>query len=256
MNPTHSAIYEGVVVHARRRPREHTFRFRLGMLYLDLDELPAALDGHPLWSARRPAPACFRRADYLGPAAIPLADAVRNEVERQAGERPSGPVRLLTHGRYWGWCFNPVSFYYVFAADGRTLRWVLADVTNTPWLERHAYVLGPADAIDDRHGWQPLSRKSLHVSPFMGMDMTYHWRLWTPAAQLRAVIENHDEDGRLFSATLSLERRPLDRPGLNRLLWRYGWQTAAVVGGIHWQALRLWLKRVPFHPHPGPPEQT
>ena len=128
---TNSAIYEGLVDHDRLRPRRHRFRYGMAYLYLDLDELPGVLDVHPLWSARRPAPAWFREADYFGRGAVPLAGAVRDAIEGHSGERPTGPIRLLTLPRTWGQCFNPVSFYYVFAPDGTTLRWFLADVSNT-----------------------------------------------------------------------------------------------------------------------------
>ncbi len=252
---TTSAVYEGVLTHHRLRPREHTLRYQLGMLYVDLAELPAVLDAHPLWSARHAAPGAFCRADYLGRSDTPLDEAVRDEVARRTGERPRGPIRLLSNPRYWGWCFNPVSFYYVYEPDGRMLRWVVADVTNTPWHERHAYVLGPADDVDWSRGWRPTSRKVFHVSPFMGMDMGYRWLLRPPGLELTVGIANHDIEGRLFQATLALERRPLDRRHLGRLLWRYPWLTLKVVGGIHWHALRLWRKGVPFHPHPGNLEQ-
>ena len=200
---TASAVYEGVLTHHRERPRRHTFRYALGMLYLDLDELPGVLDRHPLWSARQASPGCFQRADYLGPADVPLDVAVRDEVQRRTGERPDGPIRLLTHPRYWGWCFNPVSFYYVFEPDGQTLRWVVADVTNTPWHERHAYVLGPAADVDWSRGWRPTSRKVFHVSPFMSLDMEYHWLLRPPGPDLTVGLANHDDAGRLFQATLA-----------------------------------------------------
>lgn len=246
-----SAIYEGWVTHRRHRPKKHSFRYRLGMLYLDLDELPEILDVHPLWSARRIAPAWFRRADYLAPSELSLTTAVHAAILQQTGENSAGPVRLLTHPRYWGVGFNPVSFYFVFTPDGDLLRWVVADVSNTPWLERHTYVLGPLESAVERGAWRPVNRKEFHVSPFMEMDMQYRWLLRPPATELLVGIENHDHEGRLFDATLSLSRRPLDRHNLGRLLWRYPWQSAKVVTAIYWQALRLWTKRLPYIPHPG-----
>lgn len=247
----HSAIYEGWVSHRRHAPRKHHFRYRQGMLYVDLEEVPEVFDDHPLWSARGPAAAWFRRADYLGPDGMSLAEAVRDEIERRRGLRPGGPVRVLTHPRYWGVCFNPVSFYYVFSADGERVEWIVADVTNTPWGQKHAYVLGPFGDPDERGTWRPVTPKEFHVSPFLGLDMDYRWRLTPPGEKLLVSIENHDNDGRLFDATFSLRRRPLDRAGLDRLVWGYPWQTVKVVGGIYWQALRLWLKRIPYVPHPG-----
>lgn len=247
---TASAIYEGRVSRRRLRPKAHAFRYNQAMLYVDLDESPELFDVHPLWSARRPAPAWFRRDDYKRPVDLPLAEAVRSEIRERTGETPPGPIRLLTHPRYWGLCFNPVSFYYVFEPDGETLRWVVADVTNTPWRQRHAYVLGPLGAPDARGEWRPTGDKAFHVSPFMEMHQTYRWLLRTPGERLVVGIENHDGNGKLFEATFSLKRRPLDRAALNRLLWGYPWQTARVLWGIYWQALRLWLKRIPYVPHP------
>lgn len=248
---TRSAIYAGLVDHDRLRPRRHRFRYRVAYLYLDLDELPGALDAHPLWSARRPAPARFSEEDHFGRGRIPLAEAVRGAVALYAGERPTGPIRLLTLPRTWGWGFNPVSFYYVFAPDGATLQWFLADVSNTPWNERHTYILGPAPADADREPWRPATRKAFHVSPFMAMAMDYRWTITTPGDRLQVRIDNHDAEGRLFGAGLTLERRPLDRAQLGRYLREQPWITAKVMGGIYLQALRLWLKRVPYVPHPG-----
>jgi DUF1365 family protein len=245
-----SAVYEGWVSHRRYRPRAHSFRYRIGLLYVDLAELPEVLDAHPLWSARRFAPAWLRRADYLRPTSQTLLAAVRRVIKEQAGVTCDGPVRLLTHPRYWGTCFNPVSFYYVFAADGQTVQWIIADVSNTPWLERHAYVLGPLGDVDEHGAWRPITRKTFHVSPFMAMDMEYRWLLRPPADTLVVNIENHTAEGRLFDATLSLRRHPVTKQNLGRLLWRYPVQTVSVVARIYWQALRLWRKRIPYVPHP------
>jgi DUF1365 family protein len=244
------AVYEGWVSHRRFRPRRHGFRYRVGMIYVDLDQLPELLERPPWWSARRPAPAWFRRADYLRPTDRPLDEAVRDLVAERTGERPTGSIRLLTHPRYWGYGFNPVSFYYVFEAEGSRPRWVVADVSNTPWNERHSYLLGPLGETDGAGNWRPECRKVFHVSPFMPMDQDYRWLLRPPGDSLLVNIANHDGAGRIFHATLSLRRRPLTTANLNRLLWRYPWLSLKIIAGIHWQALRLWLKGVPYVPHP------
>lgn len=251
-----SAVYEGWVSHRRFRPRAHAFRNPLGMLYVDLAELPEVLDRPPWWSARRIAPAWFRRADYLRPTGRPLDQAVRDAVAVRSGERPSGPIRLLTHPRYWGYGFNPASFYYIFEPDGKRVRWVLVEVSNTPWNERHAYLLGPLGDLDGDGNWRPECRKVFHVSPFMEMEMSYRWLLRPPEDSLLVNIENHDDAGRLFHATLSLRRRPLTTGNLNRLLWRYPWLSLKIIAGIHWQAVRLWRKGVPYVPHPDERERA
>lgn len=130
--PLHSAVYEGVVRHRRGTPRPHAFSYRMAQLYLDLDEVDAVFRGRWLWSVGRRNLAEFRRADFLGPAEQPLKEAVKDRVEAAIGERPAGPVRLLTHLRYAGVVFNPVSFYYCFDADGETLHSIVAEITNTP----------------------------------------------------------------------------------------------------------------------------
>jgi hypothetical protein len=243
-----SAIYAGAVEHRRRRPVPHAFRYRLFMMYLDLDELPGVLDGRWLWSARRLAAARFRRADYHGDSARPLADAVRDTVARHTGSRPAGPIRLLTHLRYYGYCFNPVSFYYCYDARDTRVEAILTEITNTPWNERHAYVLARTPAMNGvmrfRFG------KAFHVSPFMPMNQQYDWRFSPPGERLAVHMENYDAQGRIFDATLSLARREITGPALARALLSYPWMTASVFTAIHWNALKLWLKGNPFFAHP------
>jgi DUF1365 family protein len=174
-----SCLYEGVVRHRRLRPVANTFAKRLFMVYLDLDELPRVFRGRWLWSATRPAPVWFRRADHLGDPAVPLAQAVRDLVEARTGRRPAGPIRLLTNLRTVGYVFNPLSLFYCFDPAGGRVEAVVAEVSNTPWNERHCYVLAATDAEVG-----PVQRfetpKELHVSPFMGMRQTYRWTLRRP----------------------------------------------------------------------------
>lgn len=245
-----SCIYEGLVRHRRFRPAEHSFVYRVFLMYLDLDELDTVFQGRWLWSAKRPAPAWFRRRDHAGDPDRPLSEVARDMVEAKTGKRPTGPVRLLTHLRYFGYCMNPVSFYYCYAPRGEQLEAVIAEINNTPWGERHCYVL-PASASESappQFDWK--FPKEFHVSPFLRMDQIYHWRFTQPDQALAVHMDNIEEGSKIFDATLTLSRREISGAQLSRVLFQYPLMTIKVVSAIYYQALRLWLKRCPFVPHP------
>jgi DUF1365 family protein len=272
-----SCLYDGWVRHRRFMGVEHELRTHYFTAYLDLDELPELFDNSRLWSARGRAIAAFRRDDHLGDPTRSLADEVRRLVAARSGSAPAGPIRLLTNLRYFGHCFNPVSFYYCFAADGERVEAVVAEVTNTPWGERHAYVLEPAADRPPGAVLRGRFAKEFHVSPFMGMDHTYSWAMTEPGEQLVVHIESAftgtpgdggsclatdargagkdtrtaEPAGQLaFDATLSLRRRELSPATMRRLLARHPMITLRSQRQIYTHGLRLKLKGARYHPNP------
>jgi uncharacterized protein len=238
-----SAIYEGTVVHHRYEPVDHRFSYRITMAFIDLAEVEAVCSRHPLWSKEGPNAVSFRRRDYLGDPALPLDVSVRDLVEQRVGMRPDGPIAMLTQVRTWGWLFNPITIYYCFDRDGHSVAQTVVEVTNTPWHERVAYVLPGRGS--------PVVAKELHVSPFLPMDLSHRFVIGEPGPRLVVGVDDLDHGERVFSASMVLHRRSLDRPALGRVLWRYPLMTMRVSWGIYRQALALRRKGVPVHPHPG-----
>jgi uncharacterized protein len=245
-----STIYEGLVRHRRFSPTPHAFTYRLFMMYLDLDELPTVFENRWLWSVDRANLASFKRRDHVGDPIIPLDESIRRLVEARTGSRPTGPIRLLTHLRYFGYVFNPVSFYFCYDQSDHSVETIVAEITNTPWGERHCYVLGAKDNCAQGSRKRYHLDKVFHISPFIDMDVAYDWRFTEPTSQLAIHMENLREGQPFFDATMRLQRRELSGPSLARVLVQYPLMTAKVIAAIHWQALKLWAKDVPFYPHP------
>ena len=249
-----SCIYTGEVNHRRLLPKPHAFRYQVFMMYLDLDELPVLFSHDTWWSYLKPNLAYFKRSDYYGDASQPLKSEIFKLVKAKLKKSIYGKICLLTNMRYFGTCFNPVSFYYCYAEDNTTLEAIVTHITNTPWGEDFAYVhdctVPKLEPSSQAAAHQFNLDKNFHVSPFMPMDIAYDWRFSTPSEILNVYMQNVQAGNKLFDAALKLKYRPITARTLNWLLLQYPFMTAKVVAAIYWQALRLWLKRIPFYPHP------
>jgi DUF1365 family protein len=245
-----SCLYEGRLRHRRYLGVVNELQTSFFTTYLDLDELPELFDDSRLWSARARAIVAWRRDDHLGDPERPLADEIRALVAARTGQPCDGPVRLLTNLRYFGHCFNPVSFYYCFEPSGERVTAIVAEVTNTPWGERHAYVLEPQPDRPTGAILRGRFAKEFHVSPFMGMDHTYSWRMTEPGERLIVHIESEHQDQLAFDATLTLRRRELSPAQMRRLLLRHPAIPLRTLRQIYANGLRLKAKGARYFPNP------
>ena len=244
-----SCLYEGFVRHRRYDPVEHNFQYRLYMAYLDLDELHQ--ERLPTLTKEEGfSPISFLRTDHFGNPNEPLSQSIHELIRAQTGLVTKGPIRLLTQLRVWGHYFSPLNIFYCFEQDESTLSAIVAEVSNTPWMERHMYVLWPGNQLQDTQKLKYQHPKSFHVSPFMGMDQVYNWSIGVPNQTVQVGINSTQAQQLLFSDALSLKRQPLNRPSLRRLQIRYPLITLKTVTVIYLQALQLWKKNCPFYPHP------
>jgi uncharacterized protein len=245
-----SALYFGTVSHRRFRPAKHEFEYPLFMAFLDVDRIPALMRASRLTSYNHWNWASFYESDHFGDVQKPLRQRVENDAARNGVQLPNGKIFLLTHLRYLGYNFNPVSFYYCFDRDEK-LRVILAEVNNT-FGETQNYWLSPENQVAASDKARSFEfAKAFHVSPFMGMACRYHW-IFTPPEESLVVQTNVVEDGQaLFDGALRLKRRPWSSKWIRYALLHFPWQTAKTIAAIHWEAARLYCKKVPVVPHPG-----
>lgn len=240
-----SGLFVGTIRHRRFTPVAHRFTYRGFMALLNVDRIPALMRTSRLTSCNRWNWASFDDRDHFGDPDRPLRERVEHEARRAGIDLPGGRILLLTHLRYLGYCFNPVSFFYLFDREER-LRVVLAEVHNT-YGGAHNYWLLPHGTSET---FRSVAAKSLYVSPFMPPDVEYRFALTRPDRRLAVHIEATRDGQRLLDATLRLERRPWTAREIRRQLLRFPAMTAVVTAGIHWEALKLWWKDVPLVPRP------
>lgn len=245
-----SALYVGEVRHHRRRPKVHAFRYPVFMAFLNLDRLDELAGVSRLVAHNRFAWAAVHDADFLPDRTeATLREKVDAAVQAEGLPR-AHRVFLLGNLRYLGWAFNPVCYFYGFDAEGR-ICWICAEVTNTPWKERHRYWMVPES---NRLSFEVA--KAMHVSPFMPMGLRYRWTFSAPGEGLTVHMGLYDQDVLCFDAILRMERRPWSASEVGRTLVRYPWMTLKVMAAIHWEALWLWIKRIPVFTHPAKLEKA
>ncbi len=246
----HSAIYTGQVQHRRRVPHKHEFNYSLFMLYLDLDEAESLFRRFRFLSFNRKNIASFHESDHYLVDDLNLKASIQSLIKEKTGKSQSGPIRLLTHLRYFGYVMNPVSFYYCWDEHDSRLEFIIAEINNTPWGERHCYVLPATQARDTGSQLDYRFDKDFHVSPFMSMQQQYEWRFSLPDSGLHVAMKSYEDEVHMFDAHLNLYREELNPSSLNKKLLQFPFMTAKVITAIYWQACKLWLKRTPFYPHP------
>ena len=243
-------LYSGSITHRRFTPFKQTFTYPIFLAYVDLLDVHNVLKKSLFWNINKPAIVSFNRSDYHGDPRIALDESVRRTVFDRIGKKPEGPIRLLTHLRYFGYCFNPVSFYYCFDKSDKYVETILAEVTNTPWKERHAYVINKKTNASKNSNLVAELKKKLHVSPFWGMDHQYDWLFTEPNQNLFVNMKNFKEGNKVFDATLKLNRESFSKLTLLRFILKFPFITLVIVFRIHWQAMKLWFKKAPFFIHP------
>lgn len=240
-----SAIYQGWVRHRRFSPSKNEFLYKVFMVYLDLSELDQFFSHSIFWSKEKTNIVSFKRTDFIGDPEVSIGSAITLRIKEETGEDFDGNIRVLANLRYFGYVINPIVCYYCFDQD-ENLKYIVAEVKNTPWEKTHSYVL----ECDDSRTQKITFGKKLHVSPFNSMNMSYFWKSNTPNKRLFVNLDVKESDVVILDASMSLIKKEVTGWKLASILFLFPVMTMKIAVAIYWQALKLWLKKVPYVPYP------
>jgi len=240
-------IYEGTVRHRRFTPFNRTFKYKIFMTFFDINHIESMFTKSIFWNINKKALISFYRTDYHGDPKLSLDQSVRQTIIEKTNYIPEGPIRLLTHLRYFGYCFNPVSFYYCYDKNDSQVELIMAEVTNTPWNERHCYFI----KNKKNKNFKENLKKKFHVSPFWDMDHDYEWLFSQPKENLNVHMVNFKKGDKIFDATLELSNK-IDMSFKKLIIntFKYPFITLTTYLRIHFQALILLIRGATFHNHP------
>jgi uncharacterized protein len=244
-----SSIYVGTLRHRRFRPVRHEFTYPLFMAFLDIDHLPELMEISPFSAYNRWNWASYHERDHFGDPDQPIRFRLMQDARKNGVQLPEGKVFLLTHLRYLGYNFNPVSLFYCYDRAEK-LQAIVAEVNNT-FGETHNYWMNSSAEGSAPKSLKYRFTKAFHVSPFMNMQQEYEWTLTAPSDRLISQSITREKGVAVFDSTLKMDRREWSKAALRRTLAQYPWVTLKVIAAIHWQAAKLLFKRVPVISHPG-----
>ena len=240
-------IYYGTVRHSRFTPFKRMFSYKIFMTFFDINTIEKSFKNSFLFGINKRGLVSYFRKDYHGDQNLSLDEAVRKTIKTKTKYNPKGPIRILTHLRYFGYCFNPVSFFYCYNKEDTEVEMIMAEVTNTPWNERHCYFI---DNKKNNKFKQDL-KKQFHVSPFWDMDHDYEWYFNEPDKNLNVNMINFKDGNKIFNATLDLKKKAkLNYKNLILYTLRFPFLTLMVFLRIHFQALILLIRGATFYSHP------